>query len=193
MLKYILVCIVAFAGFRFWYDYPIHRAPGEVVDGIPQIHRTNQPPFDFEKYTITPLRSIEAEARIIKRRRYFFDAKSDLSPIDVLVGWNEMSDERNLNEIHFSLKDRYYDLDLTKAPFPLHEIKAQIGLWHLIPANKNISDKLKKLRSGHILTIEGYIVNVESLDEVGWKSELEAPRNGHLKNSIIWVEHIQLK
>lgn len=193
MLKYILIGIVAGTGFYAWINFPVQRAPGETIDSEPLVQSVFESPFSHEKYTLTPLRKINAEVRVIKKKRYFFDSKSGYAPVDILVGWHVMSDERILDDLNFRLNDRYFDVDMTTLPVNKNEMYGNIELWHLMPSDEFTDQTIKRIRDGHIVELEALLVHVESDDEVSWKSELQDPGYGHLKNNILWVKQIELK
>ena len=191
MLRFILLSIVAFSGFYLWSVFPINHGPGEIAPNKPKIERIGwEKSFYYKSAEIIPKRKISGEVRILERKRYFFDGKSQHSPIDVLVGWNEMSDERNIEHLRFKLEDRYFDLGYSKPPLPLNQIFNQINLWHLIGSTEEIDKKIKGLRKGNIMQIEGFIVDIDFEDNYPWKSELKNRTGEHLNNTIIWITNL---
>ncbi|RNC85459.1 MAG: hypothetical protein ED557_01415 [Balneola sp.] len=194
MLRFILLGIVACSSFYVWTIFPINHGPGQLVNTPPTIERLSwEKPFSFKYSTVTPLRKISGEVRVLKKRRYYFDSKREYSPVDILVGWKELSDERNLEYLHFSLSDRYYDLNYSSPPLPLNDVYKQIDLWHLVPSSKEIAKQVKSIREGSIVEIEGLIVNMEFEDDFPWESELvNSSRSGQLKTNIIWINKISI-
>ncbi len=194
MLKFILLGIVAFSGFYIWTVFPIHHGPGEITPNKPKLERlTWEKPFEFKDATILPHRKISGEVRILEKRRYFFDNKREYSPVDVLVGWKSLSDERNLDHIHFSLDNRFFDYEFTRPPLPLNELLSQIDLWHLVPSNEEIDTSTKKLRKGNLIKFEGYVVDIEPKSMYAWRSELTTPKNQNFKNTIIWLTEFSVR
>ncbi len=194
MLRFILLGIVACSGFYVWSVFPINHGPGQLVDTEPTVERLSwEKPFTFKYATITPLKKISGEVRVLEKRRYYFDSKSKYSPIDALVGWKELSDERNLDYLHFSLGDRYYDLSYSSPPIPLNDVYKQIDLWHLVPSSKEMEKQIKGIRKGSVLSIEGLIVNIEFEDDFPWESELtKSKRAGQLNTNVIWINEISI-
>ncbi len=194
MLRFILLGIVAFSGFYIWSVFPVNHGPGELSQSKPKLERlTWEKPFQFKDATIVPLRKISGEVRILEKKRYFLDNKREYSPLDVLVGWKALSDERNLDHIHFSLGDRYFEYKFTRPPLPVNEILSQIDLWHLVPSNEEIDTQIKRLRKGNVISIEGYLVDIEPETKYAWRSELVKPKNQNLKNTIVWITDIYVK
>lgn len=194
MLKYILVCILAMSGYYAWTIYPINHGPGVITPDEPSItYSAWDKPFNYKGNTIEPLKNYQATTRVLKNRRYFLDDKHDLAPIDILVGWDEMSDERNLKFIQFSLSDRNFELNFTKPPIPEARIYNQMEFLHLIPSTKEIEKTINWLRTGAIVSIEGKIVNIQSNTDFDWNSEIRLTDNAETKKLIIWVESIQVQ
>ena len=194
MLRFLTICIMAFAGYYFWAFFPITHGPGITADKAPTTARiTWEKPFTHLDYTIIPLRKIESKARVIDHKRYFFDAKSSYSPSDILVGWGDLSDERNLDHLHFSISNRMADIDFSRPPLPITQIYQQTAFWHLVPSNEAIDKEIKKIKKGNLVTIKGFIVDVESEVYYGWKSDLITNNNAQYPNTIIWVSEITVK
>ena len=193
MLKYILLCIVAFAGYYAWTIYPIKHGPGELAPKEPRIERVGwEKPFTYKGDTVKPVRRITGEVRVLKNRRYFIDSRSDYSPVDVLVGWKELSDERNLNHLYFSLEHRYFEINYSRPPLPIYEMYSQMALWHLIPSTEEIDAQIKKIRPGNVMEMEGLVVDIDSETGFDWNSELENP-GGRSNNLVIWITQIRVK
>lgn len=194
MLRFILLGIVAFSGFYIWTVFPINHGPGEITPNKPKFERlTWEKPFTFKEATIIPHRKITGTVRVLEKKRYFFDNKREYSPIDVLIGWKALSDERNLDHIHFSLDNRFFDYEFTRPPLPLNDILSQIDLWHLVPSTEQIDTDIKKLRKGNIIILEGFVIDIEPLSKYAWRSELVNPKNQDFKNTIIWVTKLSVK
>lgn len=194
MLRFILLGIVAFSGFYLWSVFPVHHGPGEIAPNKPEIERIGwEKPFIFKSANIIPQRKISGEVRVLEKKRYFFDGKAQHSPVDVLVGWKAMSDERNIEHIRFKLEDRYFDLGYSKPPIPLNEVFEQINLWHLMASTEEIDNKIKGLREGNIMQIEGFVVDVEFEDKFPWKSELKKPNNQYLNTTIVWITDLYVR
>jgi hypothetical protein len=63
---------------------------------------------------------------------------------------------------------------------------------HLIPADNEIAKIIKKVRAGHVVEIEGYLVKVQARDGWRWKSSLTRKDTGHGACEVIWVEDISV-
>lgn len=194
MLRFILICIVAFAGYYVWAFFPVNHGPGITAPDAPTTSRiTWEKPFPFKDYTIVPIKKVEGTVRVLKHKRYFFDSKSDYSPADVLVGWGDLSDERNLDHLHFTANNRVSDIEYSRPPLPINQLYQQTALWHLVPSNQEIEKEIKHMREGNILSIAGFIVNIESEIEFGWRSDTINKGGNQHPNTIVWVTEIKVK
>lgn len=193
MLKFILICIVAYSGYHVWSNYPIKHGPGVIAQNPPKINNTVfKDDFSFKKARLFPLKEISGEVRILENKKYYFDSNSEISPLDVLVGWSEMSDEKNIDHVNASLDDRYLKLKYSRPPLPLKTIMDQIALWHLVPSTKEMEKKLKNVRRGSVIRLEGQIVNINKPNGHRWVSLIKKNDSEDLDRKIIWITSLNI-
>ena len=193
MVKYLVFCACVAAGYIVYTNFPVNHGPGVTAKEEPTIKRlTWQEPFSFKGATMIPKKIIEAEVRIIKRKRYFFDNFSRYSPVDAIVGWNRLSDERNLDYVFYTLDDRKFDLDLTRPPIDLYTIYHETDLWHLIPSTSDIDEDLKKLRDGHIIRVQGLLVDIEHDTGFNYETSTKISNEENPDGFALWVEELHI-
>jgi hypothetical protein len=194
MVKYLIFCVCVAAGYIVYSNFPVNHGPGITAKEEPKIKSlTWQEPFSFKGATLIPKKVIEAEVRVIKRKRYFFDSFSRYSPVDAVVGWNVLSDERNLDYIYYTMDNREFDVDLTRPPVELQIIYLESDLWHLIPSTAKIDENLKKLRDGHIISIKGLLVDLEHDTGFNYTTETKLSRSKNVNGYALWVEEIDIR
>lgn len=194
MVKYLIFCAFVAASYVVYSTFPVNHGPGIMADEKPNIERlTWEEPFTFKGATFTPKRKINGEVRVLKRKRYFFDTFSKYSPVDAMVGWNQLSDSRNLDYIYYNLGDRTYRLDLTRPPLPMNTIYEESDLWHFIPSSEEINQKLKALRDGEIVHVKGLLVDISNESDFTFKTNTELSTAKKKKGFIIWVEELKIK
>lgn len=194
MVKYLVFCVFVAAGYIVYTNFPINHGAGITAKEEPKITRlTWQEPFSFKGATLTPKKLITAEVRVLKRKRYFFDAYSKYSPLDAVVGWNELSDERNLDYIYFTLEDRKFDVDFARPPVEVSTIYNESDLWHLIPSTQKIDDQLKQLRNGHIIKIEGILVDISHDTGFNFSTASTISAKENTTGFALWIEDLQLR
>lgn len=194
MVKYLVFCVCVAAGYVVYSNFPVKHGPGITAKEEPKIQRlTWQEPFSFKGATLTPKKVIEAEVRIIKRKRYFFDSFSRYSPVDAIIGWNVLSDERNLDYIYYTLDDRKFDVDLTRPPVKLSTIYEESDLWHMIPSTAEIDENLKKLRDGHIIKITGLLVDLDHDTGFNFKTATKLSNDQIENGFVLWIEDLHIR
>lgn len=191
MVKYIALLVIAVSGYLAWTKLPIKHGPGITAKNQPQLEAiTWEKPFEFKSATLTPKKKIEAQVRVVNSRRYFFDTKKVYSPLDAYVSWNKMSDENTLEYLFVNLEDRSYNIEITRPPISLKQIHAQSDLWHLIPSNDHIYDKVTSLRTGSILQLKGLLVDVKEHNSKEWTSAKTLNTEDKNEGFIIWVQEL---
>ncbi len=196
MIKYIVICILIGLSVMAWSEIPIKRGPGITADSGPEIQRIlDEEEISFDGNTFSPYKKITATVRVVEKNRYFFDGMSQFSPYDVLVSWGQVSDQKNLDYIRFNLKNRDFSYKKTRLPLSPDVINKHTELWHFVSSTEEIENSIFKLREGHIITIEGFIVDVTTKEGLSWKS-VSSPsivtKSGN-RHEIIWVTSLSKK
>lgn len=191
LLVAIIVVIWKFSSYSGSVTYgPGVKAPDEPVQqDIP-----SSDSFHYDDYTITPFAAFEITAKVLSRKNYSFGRESDLSPVDLALGWGRMSDESVLAEIEISQSGRFYRWQVQSFPIPRREIETHSANMHLIPANDRVKEQLSDVRQGDIVSISGHLVNVEATDDNWhWKSSKTRNDTGSGACELIWVESLNIK
>ncbi|PAU93835.1 hypothetical protein CK503_09175 [Aliifodinibius salipaludis] len=195
MIKHILFVILLIGGvYYYWTTHPVEHGPGVVAPEAPVQEVTyNADTFNYKGFDITPKANIDLEARILSIKNYYFDQYSDLAPTDIVVGWGPMSDERNLSSMMVRQSDRSFYYEMAKPPIEKTEMWKNASNMHLIGSTKQIREKINTLREGHIIRIEGYLVNASSTKE-GWtlKSSLKRDDIGKNASELVWIKSLTI-
>ena len=171
MVKYFLLCLLIALGVMAWSEVPVDRGPGITANKTPElILQRDIEDISYSNITLKPLGEISAEVRVLDKKRYFFDGMKNFSKYDVLVGWSQLSDQRNLDYLHFKIKDRSFKYNKARLPLEPAVIDEQTALWHMIASTDEIKRGLASLRNGHIITIKGHIVDVVDVNGFTWQT-----------------------
>ncbi len=163
--------------------------PGMYAKDPPQQFNIASPSsFDFGKYQITPLATFKIRAKVLSREEYNFGREADLSPVDLALGWGNMSDEAVTDQIEISQSGRWYRWYTNTLPIPVREIETHSANMHLIPADSFVKGAIDKARTGDIIELRGKLVEVKSSDGWGWKSSMTREDTGDHACEVIWVE-----
>lgn len=194
MVRYLALIIMSAAGYYLYTNYPVSHGPGIIVNESPKIERLRwSEPISFKGAAIHPVKTISGEVRIIKKRKYYFGNLARYSPVDVVVGWKELSDERNLDYLHFKLANRTYELNYTKPPVPLTLAAEQTDIWHLIPSDSHIEEQINRLRNGHVIYIKGLLINIENATHYEFTSATELGGRKPGMGFNIWVQELHIR
>jgi hypothetical protein len=192
-LLVLLLIIASFVAWRDWQYRPVVHEPGVLVSSAPIQKNLQQPrTFFFEDFTMTPRAEFDIQARVLGRETYFWGNESDLSPIDLALGWKSMSDQAIVDQINIRQGGRWYFMRYPlPPPVPEQEITQNSANMHMIPADNTVERALKKLRRGELIRIKGYLVDVDHASGWAWRTSLTRNDTGKGACEIIFVEDVQ--
>jgi small nuclear ribonucleoprotein (snRNP)-like protein len=194
MIKNIIAGVLIVGAYFVWAQRDVSHGPGITAPEKPVISRLAWSKATTKgDYVINPIRSIKGEVRILKKKRYYLDELQDLMPYDFFVGWDDMSDERNLSHMFINLDSRDVHLEFSNHPLSVNQVYSQTDLFHIIPANEETRDVLAKVRNGHIVSFKGHLVSVEKSPNLTWTSSVNFNEIGTNSNKIIWVEELTVR
>jgi hypothetical protein len=189
------LAFVALVGFGLWQhlqNRPLDPGPGVVVATVPQQGDTTSDAFPFKGFTLRPLQDFKIEARVLASQTYRSDRLADLSPVDLALGWGSMSDSSVLAKVRISQSSRFYYWRVDEFPIPRREIERSSANMHMIPADSTIERRLKAVRPGHTVRIDGWLVEAQSSDGWRWRSSLTREDTGAGACELIFVRDFQV-
>jgi hypothetical protein len=194
MKNLVLLAIVMLFSWRlFGPDASVELGPGVMVSDVPtQTKPTNDERFDFKSYRITPLADFKLKAKILSTDHYSSGRESDLSPVDLALGWQNMSDESVLKNIDISQSRRWYRWHVEQFPIPRNEIETQSANMHMIPANEKVADAIANAKQGEIIELSGYLIRVDAEDGFYWQSSLTRDDTGAHACELVYVEQFRV-
>lgn len=149
--------------------------------------------WEFKDFNILPLAKYKIEARVLSRENYWLGVQSQLSPIDLALGWGEMSRTSIYNKLKISQGGRWYSYSWDSAgpPIEVSEIIKSSANVHIIPANEKIAKKLKRVKRNDTIRLQGYLVRIENQDKTWhWESSLTREDSGDGACEVLWVEEL---
>ncbi len=193
MKKFLLVLIICGAGY-YWYEEKV--ATVTLGDGIkttmlPQQVKTSLSPFKYKGYTIIPLYSFTLEAKVLAKKSYR-DSFGDIAPIDIALGWNQMSDESVLKNIKISQRGRWYYWKTPQFPIPRKNIETSSANMHLIHANDEVKKAIAAAKKGQIIKLQGELVRVKKEGETVWLSSTTRNDTGDGACEVIYVRSFKI-
>lgn len=187
-----LLLVAAVLAYRDWRQRPIVHPPGVLVASAPIQKALRKPrTFLFDEYTMTPRAEFDIQARVLSSETYFWGTESNLSPIDLALGWGRMSDQAIIDQINVRQGGRwYYTRYALPPPIPEQEIIRTSANMHMIPAEPHVERELKRLRPGELVRIKGYLVDVDHDSGWRWRTSMSRDDTGQGACEIIYVEDL---
>jgi len=161
-----LVAIVILLGvyFYFFYESPGKTyEPGVLVETAPeQVNTKGSKVIDHKGYTIITKAAVKVRARVLGKERYYFDDGADAVPVDLALGWKEMSDQSVIDKLKIWQSGRFYYWRTREDYLPVSrdKIEHNSSNWHMIPSTDSIEDELKSVSKGDVVSFEGFLVDV---------------------------------
>ncbi len=190
----VLALVLWFFGFGlyfFWPESVVRHDPGILVKEEPVQRSTSAPGWEKDGYRITPLAEFEARAVILHLKTYSGGRESDLSPIDLALGWGPMSDQNIIDRLEISQSGRWYEYRAKVLPLPQKVIGASSSNMHIIPADADVEEALNELHRGDVISFSGFLVEIRASDGWGWRSSLSRTDEGTGACEVVWVNRLQ--
>jgi hypothetical protein len=196
MKKLLLILLLVFAGiavYSFWPEKELKHKAGILIPENPvQVNLSDMPPWQKDDYSITPLAVFKIKAFVLSTSSYSLGRESDLSPMDLALGWGPMSNQAVIDAMDISQGNRWYHWKAKVLLIPAKEISTHSANMHIIPANERVEDTLDKLYKGCIIEMKGYLVMVRGKDGFYWKSSLTRNDTGGGACEVVWAEDIEI-
>jgi len=186
---YFLLVLAAVLAWRDWAQREIVHPPGILVREAPKQYAIDDPgPIMLDGYRLSRRAGFEIRARVLSRENYHWGSESDLSPMDLALGWGAMSDQQNLDRIAISQSGRwYYTRYEYPAPLADGEIITHSGNVHMVPSSGRVRKQLKKVRKGDVVQLKGYLVDVDHESGFYWRTSLRRDDTGGGSCEILYV------
>lgn len=189
----LLLFVIAVCWKLFGDGDNVQLAPGVMVKNEPkQKTIANGHRFEFNHYQVTPLADFTIKAKVLSKMNYSIGRESDLSPIDLALGWKNMSDQAVLDQINIKQSGRWYRWNVEAFPIPRTEIETQSANMHLIPADEAVETSIKQAKQGQIIEMSGYLVRIDAEDGWQWQSSLTRNDTGAHACEIVFVQHFNI-
>jgi hypothetical protein len=170
-----------------------HLAGREIAPDEPlQTELDEQLRWNRNGYLVEALARFEMKGRVLLTDRFWSGRESELSPVDLTLGWGPMSDTALLENISLYKIGRYYRYEWEDMSIKQDTIAHHSANMHMIPSTPEVERQLKKVRREDRVTLEGYLVKATSTDGWSWKSSLTRKDQGNGACELIWVERISV-
>ena len=158
--------------------------------------RNDLQPYDKENYSIIPIKKYQVAARVLKRENYYYSEGSDVMPIDLVLGWNIMSDLNVIksNSIKISQSNRFYFWHIPNFDnLSREKIEKNSANTHVGGINKEITEQLKNINQNDLVYLEGYLVNIVNKNNKHYfKSSVTRDDTGAGACEVLIIEKVKI-
>ncbi|MEO0996580.1 MAG: hypothetical protein AAFX58_03580 [Pseudomonadota bacterium] len=175
-----VIAALGVAAFWAWRQFSGDKAV-ETPDG-----------YRYQGYTIEPQQPYRMEARVLARKEYRSGRESDLSPLDLALGWGPMARPDVLARIDISQRGRFYWWRTAEFPIPRRDIETNSANVHIIPATPNVRERLGDIAPDMNVRLTGQLVHVQADDGWRWQSSLTFEDTGRGACELLWLEQVDI-
>lgn len=141
-------------------------------------------------FNFKALAEYQIKARVLSRNNFSLGKASEISPLDLALGWGPMSDQSVIDKIDISQSNRWYRWKADVLPIPAREISMNSANVHIIPKDENVEEKFDQVYKGSLIEMNGYLVEITTADGWRWKSSLKRDDTAGGSCELFWVEDL---
>lgn len=206
MLRHKTLVILAFAaaGFFVWENFlappageiPLTAAAAKDLHAAPVQQDFKQTfSMKFHRGKMEFLAAYQITARVFSSKTYGLGKESELSPLDLALGWGAMADPAIITGLAISQSSRWWFYQWKgRELLSFEQTNLNSANTHIIPATGKIEKALKALRIGQIVTLRGYLVAYHEGDSDGgwwsWRSSMSRSDQDRGACELMYVEAV---
>lgn len=181
-------------GFRTLADHGVELSAGIKVDSEPvQLPLQKIKKIRLNSYQLELVDVFQIRGLVLSKRTYLSDERADIAPLDLVLGWRSMSDPNVLSQIGIRQNQRFYFWHVEEFPIPRREIERNSTNLHIIPANPEIAEKMRLIRIGQTVKLQGHLVDVQAKDGFRWISSRSREDTGDGACEILLLEALDIR
>ena len=149
------------------------------------------PPSELEGIPLSAQARYSIAARVLSRERYYRGWRSDISPLDLALGWGAMADPAVDRHIDWYQGGRWYFWQWgAGSPYQNDAIRRQSANVHIIPGNLNVRRALLALEAGDRIRLRGWLVSADGPNRDHWNTSLSRTDKGNHSCEIMYVNEV---
>jgi hypothetical protein len=156
-----------------------------------QIELADVPALDWNGMQLQPRALFGLESRVLGTRNYRFGRETDVSTLDVALGWGRMADPEIVSRFSISQSGRFYFWRAKELPIPATEVVRSSANMHMIAANEAVRRELRRLDTGDQVRLHGVLLDLQWPDGGYWKTSLTRDDSGAGACEIVWVHRLE--
>lgn len=205
MKKLFIALLVVGGAAQWWMRQPaavtVAAPPPQVRIAAPDSERgvpvqrelSARTTFEVNGHEVRPLAEYAVSARVLAVERYHGDRGAQLSPLDLALGWGNMSRKSVAERITVSQSGRWYHWRYSgEPPIPQREIERSSANVHIVPASKEVARELAQAEPGTVVSLRGYLVEARGKDGWTWRSSLSRDDTGDGSCELMFVQSAQV-
>jgi len=173
---------------------PVGQPPGILAPDPPAVTAPPEkaPVFERDGHVMTGLAQFKAKARVVSIERYGKDRQAKIAPLDIALGWGALSDTTTFKGVDVGQTERRVVFESYDPKLPKEVVAAHLLNLHVIGADADMDKRLRDLRRGNIVEVEGWLVEVRGSDGWRWNGE---PRmaSPEMPGSVLRVQSLDAK
>jgi len=196
MKKIIILLCLILGSFLYSYkmiDNTVH-AKNSFIKERPVQTNTIKKPFIIDNFLIKPLYEYEIKGVILETREVNSDKKeAQISDIDIVLGWQELSKQEYIDKIDLNLNYRWFSWK-NSSLLSDKIVNLNISNNHIIHSDSIIKKQLSKLKKGQAVSMSGYLVRVLDNQDSnwGWRSSVSRTDKEAGSSEVFYVNYIEL-
>jgi hypothetical protein len=175
---------------------PHHKGPRPHVSTDPVQTPDAREPFERtfggRRYRIRALFRWDQSARVVSEHPYHWGAAADLLPEDLALAWGPLLAPPYAGRISYSQYSRYYFWRANLAGLDRGTIVSHSANTHVIPATIWLRRAVHALSRGDDVRLEGWLVEVDGIDDPGFHWGTSTTRDDEGPNSCetVYLERL---
>jgi hypothetical protein len=178
----------------FFYPEKVVTFPPGITspDQPKQTNLTETKVWRDGEFKIEALAEYDIKARVLSRNNFSTGKESEISPLDLALGWGPMSDQSIIDKIDISQSNRWYHWNADVLPIPSKEIILNSANVHIVPKDELVEEKFDEVYKGSLVEMKGYMVKITKADGWRWVSSLTRNDTGGGSCELFWVEDLEI-
>jgi hypothetical protein len=172
---------------------PMERAPGVLAPDEPEQTPTQAAAFRFGEFELVPVAQYRIVARVLSVESYRWDGGAALSPVDFALGWGPMSDSSVLEHFRITQGGRFFTLYPDAQAIDIAAALLRSANVHLIPGSAAVRSQLQRVRAGHLVDLQGKLVNASRSDGYYWNTSLTRADTGAGACELFYIEALRMR
>ena len=189
-----VITLVIIVLIYFFYPETVVTYPAGITapDQPEQTNITETREWNLDEFRLNALAEYQIKARVLSRNNFSVGKESEISPLDLALGWGPMSDQSIIDKIDISQSNRWYRWKADVLPIPAKEISLNSANVHIIPKDEKIEDEFDEVYKGSLIEMKGYLVEVTTTDGWRWRSSLKRDDTAGGSCELFWVEDLEV-